>query len=160
MSTLIFIHGPNGVGKSTVCRTVHGRLAHSAWLESEWCRMTNPFAWNEALIALTIHNMAHLLRGYLSCEWIDYVLFPYGFHGPRQHIWDTVYAGVGFSAQGSDGVTGTYSCGTGIYQIDVVGGIIIDTPICVDPGPNSVQAQIDALREEILRLRALLEVHR
>ncbi|NLD44148.1 MAG: AAA family ATPase [Chloroflexi bacterium] len=92
MSTLVFIHGPNGVGKSTVCRMLHGRLAHSAWLESEWCRMTNPFSWNEALIALTIHNMAYLLRGYLSCEWVEVVLFPYGFHGPRQRIWDTVFA--------------------------------------------------------------------
>ncbi len=40
MRTFIFIHGPNGVGKSTVCKVVHQQLAHSAWLESEWRRMT------------------------------------------------------------------------------------------------------------------------
>ena len=40
MKTFIFIHGPNGVGKSTACKTIHHRLANTAWLESEWCRMT------------------------------------------------------------------------------------------------------------------------
>jgi energy-coupling factor transporter ATP-binding protein EcfA2 len=90
MGTLVFVHGPNGVGKSTVCKAVHQLLPHSARLESEWCRMTNPFIWNEDIISLTKHNMTQILRGYLTCSWLDYVIFPYGFHGPRQQIWDTV----------------------------------------------------------------------
>ena len=91
MNTFIFINGPNGVGKSTVCEALHHRLPRSAWLESEWCRMTNPFAWNEEIISLTISNITHMLRSYLACAWLDYVIFPYGFHGPRQRIWDTVF---------------------------------------------------------------------
>ena len=90
MSTLIFIHGPNGVGKSTVCNAIHHQLPHSARLESEWCRMTNPFIWNDAIISLTMNNITQMLRGYLSCTWLRYVIFPYGFHGPRQQIWDAV----------------------------------------------------------------------
>jgi cytidylate kinase len=90
MNTLIFLHGPNGVGKSSVCKTLHHRLRPSARLESEWCRMTNPFILNKESIALTITNMTHMLRSYLSCSWLDYVIMSYGFHGARQQIWDTV----------------------------------------------------------------------
>jgi cytidylate kinase len=60
MKTFIFIHGPNGIGKSTVCKAVHQRLMHSAWLESEWCRMTNPFLWNDEMISLTTQNITRL----------------------------------------------------------------------------------------------------
>lgn len=94
MSTLVFIHGPNGVGKSAVCRAVHQRLAHSAWLESEWCRMIRPFVWNEETISLTINNLSSMLRNYLTCPWIDHVLFSYGFHGPRQRIWEALRGGL------------------------------------------------------------------
>jgi energy-coupling factor transporter ATP-binding protein EcfA2 len=94
MGTLLLIHGPNGVGKSTVCRAVHQLLPHSAWLESEWCRMTNPFIWNEDIIALAKHNISQMLRGYLTCHYLDYVIFPYGFHWPRRQIWDTVLSNL------------------------------------------------------------------
>ena len=92
MTTFIFIHGPNGVGKSSVCHALQRKLQHSARLESEWCRMINPFILTEESIALTIANMTQMLQNYLSCSWLDYVIMPYGFHGARQHIWDTVQA--------------------------------------------------------------------
>jgi hypothetical protein len=94
VSTLVFIHGPNGVGKSTVCEAVHRRLPHSAWLESEWCRMVHPFVWNEEIIALTTRNLTQMLTNYLTCAWIDVVIFSYGFHGPRQGIWNAVVEGL------------------------------------------------------------------
>jgi hypothetical protein len=90
MNTFIFIHGPNGIGKSTVCKAIYRRLSRSAWLESEWCRMTNPFILNEESISLVIGNLTHMLRSYLTCSWLDYVIFSYGFHGPRRQIWETV----------------------------------------------------------------------
>lgn len=52
--------------------------------------MTNPFAWNDELISLTTQNITHMLRSYLSCNALDFVIFSYGFHGPRQQIWETV----------------------------------------------------------------------
>lgn len=94
MNTLLFIHGPNGVGKSAVCKAIYQQLPHSAWLESEWCRMINPFIWNDDIISLTVNNISQMLRGYLSCAWLDYVIFPYGFHGPRQQIWETVLSNL------------------------------------------------------------------
>ena len=91
VKAFIFINGPNGVGKSTVCQVLHQRLSPSAWLESEWCRMTHPFVWNEEVILLTINNITQILRSYLTSSWLDYVIFSYGFHGPRRQIWETVY---------------------------------------------------------------------
>jgi broad-specificity NMP kinase len=35
-----------------------------------------------------------MLRGYLACTWLEYVIFSYGFHGPRQKIWESVQANL------------------------------------------------------------------
>lgn len=94
MKKFIFIYGPNGVGKSTLCRTLHNRLNNSAWLESEWCKMTNPFAYSEDTIELTISNMTHILTNYLNCPSITYVIFCYGFHGPRKKIFEKVMENI------------------------------------------------------------------
>ena len=56
--------------------------------------MTNPFTLHEASITLTIGNITHMLRSYLACSWLDHVIFPYGFHGPRQRIWETVVSDI------------------------------------------------------------------
>lgn len=53
--------------------------------------MTHPFTWNEDIISLTINNMTQMLGSYLTCSWIEYVIFSYGFHGPRRQIWEAVY---------------------------------------------------------------------
>jgi cytidylate kinase len=95
MKTLVFIHGANGVGKSTLCQTLYQRLDHTAWLESEWCRMTHPFTWNEEAVTMTVSNVTHMLRSYLTCSRIEYVIFSYGFHGPRKRIWEAVLCNLG-----------------------------------------------------------------
>lgn len=90
MKKLIFIHGPNGVGKSTLCRALHSKVMNSALLESEWCRMTNPFIFNDEIIDMVERNLSFILRGYLECSSLEYVIFNYGFHGPRRQIFDKV----------------------------------------------------------------------
>jgi cytidylate kinase len=94
MKKLIFIHGPNGVGKSTLCKALLASLPNSAWVESEWCRMTNPFAFTEEYIQITERNMTFLLRSYLECSTLDFVIFNYGFHGPRKQIFDNVISNL------------------------------------------------------------------
>ena len=94
MKKLIFIHGPNGVGKSTLCNSLNKRLYNSAWLESEWCKMTNPFAYTDETIELTINNMTNMLKSYLTCSSIEYIIFNYGFHGPRRSIYDQVIKNI------------------------------------------------------------------
>jgi len=86
MKKLIFIHGPNGVGKSSLCKALHVRLENSAWVESEWCRCINPFIFNEEVELLTEKNMTQLIRSYLECSFIEYVILDWGLHGPRGKI--------------------------------------------------------------------------
>jgi len=90
MKTLIFIHGPNGVGKSTTCKRLFRRLPHSSWLDSEWCRMINPFDLTPETELLAERHISLLLRGYLECSLVEHVIFCYGLHGPRQRIYDRV----------------------------------------------------------------------
>lgn len=90
MKKLIFIHGPNGVGKSTLCKKLNTQLKNSAWLESEWCRMTNPFVFNDEIIKMVEKNISFMLRSYLECTSVEYVIFNYGFHGPRRKIFENI----------------------------------------------------------------------
>lgn len=90
MKKLVFIHGPNGVGKSTLCKILNSKIQNSAWLESEWCRMTNPFAFNDEIIKMVEKNISFMLRSYLECSTLEYVIFNYGFHGLRKQIFDNI----------------------------------------------------------------------
>ena len=90
MKTLIFIHGPNGVGKSTTCDRLFKRLPHSSRLESEWCRMINPFDLTPEIELLTERHMSVLLLGYLECSLVEHVILSYSLHGPRKRIWERV----------------------------------------------------------------------
>ena len=90
MKKLIFIHGPNGVGKSTLCKALYSIIKNSAWLESEWCRMTNSFTFDNEIIEMVERNISFMLRSYLECSSLEYVIFNYGFHGPRRQIFDKV----------------------------------------------------------------------
>ncbi|MCM0650052.1 hypothetical protein NBE98_16915 [Clostridium swellfunianum] len=66
------------------------QIENSAWLESEWCRRTNPFVFNDEIIKMTEKNLSFMLRSYLECSSIEYVIFNYGFHGPRKKIFENV----------------------------------------------------------------------
>jgi len=90
LKTLIFINGPNGVGKSTTCERLFRRLPHSSRLDSEWCRMINPFDLTPEIELLAERHISLLLRGYLECSLVEHVIFSYGLHGPRKRIWERV----------------------------------------------------------------------
>lgn len=90
MKKLIFIHGPNGVGKSTLCKNLFSKLQNSAWLESEWCRMITPFTFNDEITRMVEKNLSFMLRSYLECSTVEYVIFSYGYHGPRKQIFENI----------------------------------------------------------------------
>ena len=90
MKKLILICGPNGVGKTTLCKALHNNLLNSALVEPELCTMINPFRLNDDIGSLTISNITHLLRNYLNCSSVDYVIFNYGLHGLRSMIFKKV----------------------------------------------------------------------
>lgn len=43
---------------------------------------------------MTEDNMSTLLRNYLQCSLVDYVIFSYGLHGPRKRIFDNVISNL------------------------------------------------------------------
>ncbi len=90
MKRLIVIIGPNGVGKSTTAQSLLNQISRSAYVDSDWCRVINPFpATDETRKAIT-DNIYCLLRNYLVCKDIQTVIFPYGFHGDRKARFDEV----------------------------------------------------------------------
>ena len=94
MKKLIFVCGPPGVGKSVTCQRLNERLPYSARVDSDWCRCVNPWEFSQELIALNERNLTALLTNYLSCDYVRYVIFSYGFHGPRKLIFDVVMANI------------------------------------------------------------------
>ena len=90
MKQLIVLIGPNGVGKSTTAEALLKQKEKTAYVDSDWCRVMNPFTLTEKTKQTVINNIYCLLRNYLMCDDIETVVFPYSWHGDRKEIYDTV----------------------------------------------------------------------
>lgn len=90
MKTLILICGSNGIGKSTASAELLKRLPNSAYVESDYCRMMNPFEFTDETVEVVKNNIFSLMLNYLKCSAIDNVIFPYGFHGRRKQIFESI----------------------------------------------------------------------
>lgn len=90
MKKLILIVGPNGVGKSTTSYKLLYMLSNSAYVDSDWCRATNPFMFTEATKEVVTNNIYCMIKNYLQCEDINTVIYPYTFHGGRKAIFEEV----------------------------------------------------------------------
>jgi len=90
MKRLILVCGPNGVGKTTACQGLLEALPRSAYTDSDWCRMMNPFAFDTETTEIVRANIAALMTNYLQSSAIENVIFSYGVHGPRPRIFQEV----------------------------------------------------------------------
>jgi len=90
MKKLIFICGASGIGKSTICKKLYKTLNNTALVDSDHCRMMNPFTFTDEQKIIVEDNMANMLTNYLKCSTIENVIFLYGLHGPRQQIFDNI----------------------------------------------------------------------
>lgn len=90
MKNLLFICGPNGIGKTTICKEIVHKLHHSAYVDSDPCRLMNPFILNDETIPTIAKNMSDLLINYIDCPAIETVIFSYGFHGRRREVFEIV----------------------------------------------------------------------
>ncbi len=90
MKKLIGIFGPNGVGKSTTAKAFMQQNTKCAYVDADWCRAINPFAFTPFTKKAVTENIYCMFKNYLLCEDIDKIVFPYGLHGERKEIWDTV----------------------------------------------------------------------
>lgn len=87
---LVVIVGPNGVGKSTTARALLARYTKSAFVDSDWCRVINPFPFTEETKETVIRNIFSLIHNYMLCKDVNHVIFTYGFHGERKNIFAEV----------------------------------------------------------------------
>ncbi|MBQ8040979.1 MAG: AAA family ATPase [Lachnospiraceae bacterium] len=92
MKQLIVIIGPNGTGKSTTAKTYVEQYPQTAYVDSDWCRVMNPFDFTEITQETITENIYCLLHNYLTCNAVKTVIFTYGWHGPRKKIYDSVIA--------------------------------------------------------------------
>lgn len=90
MKKLIVILGPNGVGKSAAAEAFLEKHTKCAYVDADWCRAVNPFAFTPCTKKAVTENIYCVFKNYLLCEDIDQIVFPYGLHGERREILDTV----------------------------------------------------------------------
>lgn len=88
MKKLVIINGNMGVGKSTTCKKLYGKLSNSVWLDGDWCWMMNPFTVNEENKKMVVDNITYLLRNFLSNSSFQYVIFDWVIH--LEEIFDII----------------------------------------------------------------------
>ncbi|MDP4153844.1 MAG: AAA family ATPase [Bacillota bacterium] len=84
MKKFIIINGAMGVGKTCLCKELNRTLAHSAWLDGDWCMMMNPMDFTEINQKMFLDNIYHLLNNYLTNPSFKYVLFSWVI--PREEM--------------------------------------------------------------------------
>lgn len=90
MKKIVLILGPNGVGKSTTSEILLQKLSKCALVDAAWCRAINPFPFTDATKKAVSDNIYSLFKNYLLCKDIEFIIFPYGFHGERKQIFEQV----------------------------------------------------------------------
>jgi len=90
MKRLIFVCGASGIGKSTICAKLYRKLNDSAFVDSDHCRMMNPFSFTDEQKFIVEDNMSTMLINYLKCSTVESIIFLYGYHGPRKQIYDNI----------------------------------------------------------------------
>lgn len=91
---LILLCGPNGVGKTSICRELLHLTPRSAYVDSDPLRLMNPFVLSDETIPTIAKNIGDLIGNYLDCPAVETVFFSYGFHGRRREIFEHVMEGL------------------------------------------------------------------
>ena len=90
MKNLLFLCGTNGIGKTTICKEIVRTLPNSAYVDSDPCRVMNPFVIDDNTIPTISKNISDMILNYFNCPIIQTVIFSYGFHGRRKEVFENV----------------------------------------------------------------------
>lgn len=90
MKKLVFICGPNGIGKTTISKHILCKISGSAYVDSDTLRMINPNVLDDRTIPTISANISCIIRNYLMCSAVKNVFFTYGFHGRRREVFEMV----------------------------------------------------------------------
>lgn len=80
MKALVFVNGPMGVGKSSVCRQLLRLLEPGVYLDGDWCWNMSPFRVTDETRAMVLDNITFMLSRFLACPELDYVIFGWVMH--------------------------------------------------------------------------------
>ena len=94
MKNVLFLCGPNGIGKTTICKKILSLLPRSAYVDTDPCRMMNPFVLDDNTIPTISKNISGLIWNYLHCPVVDTVIFSYGFHGRRKEVFERILSNL------------------------------------------------------------------
>lgn len=94
MKNLLFLCGPNGIGKTTISKEIVRQLPNTAYVDSDPCRFMNPFVLSNETIPTIAKNISGLIINYMDCPIINNVVFTYGFHGRRKEVFEMVMANL------------------------------------------------------------------
>lgn len=83
MKSLIFVNGPMGVGKTTVCQKLLKRLKPGVYLDGDWCWHMEPFRVTDATRTMVMDNITAMLSRFLTCAELDYIIFGWVMHQPE-----------------------------------------------------------------------------
>ena len=67
-----------------------GNLPNSAYVDSDFCRLMNPFVLDDNTIPTISKNISDMILNFFHCPVIETVVFTYGFHGRRTEIFENV----------------------------------------------------------------------
>jgi hypothetical protein len=90
MKNLLFVCGANGIGKTTICKSILKRLTYSAYIDSDPCRAMNPFVLKDDTIPAIRKNISCMIMNYFDCPAVQTVIFSYGLHGRRSEIFSGI----------------------------------------------------------------------
>lgn len=90
MKKLLFLCGPNGIGKTSIGKEIVRILPYSAYIDSDPCRFMNPFVLDDSTIPTISKNISDMILNYFACPVVETVIFTYGFHGRRVEVFENV----------------------------------------------------------------------
>lgn len=80
MKNIYLIGGTMGVGKTTVCQNIKGKLNNSVFLDGDWCWDMHPFQVTEETKQMVEENICFLLNNFIKCSAYENIVFCWVMH--------------------------------------------------------------------------------
>lgn len=80
MKDIYIIGGTMGVGKTTICQNIKGKLNYSVFLDGDWCWDMHPFQVTEETKQMVVENICFLLNNFIKCSAYENIVFCWVMH--------------------------------------------------------------------------------
>ncbi len=80
MKKIYLIGGTMGIGKTTTCQLIKGKLNNSVFLDGDWCWDMHPFQVTEETKQMVMENIGFLLNSFIKCSAYENIVFCWVMH--------------------------------------------------------------------------------